>query len=407
MADPISLHLTDEELLALLTDLESDRAERKERLAGDAPTKVREAVCAFANDLPGHETVGVVFVGVDDGGQPVGLDVTDELLLSLSGMRSDGNILPIPTMAVEKRRLLGHEVAVIIVAPADAPPVKYKGRTWIRVGPRRGIASHQDERILNERRRFRDLAFDLQPIPSATLVDLSKRLFEEEYLPAAFARDVLEANNRSYEERLLSTRMLAVLAEPTPTLVGVLALSPRARDFVPGAFVQFLRIEGAELGGPIIDEEVVDGPLAQLIRRLDEKLRAHIRTSVDLTSAAVESRAPDYPVTALEQLVRNAVMHRTYEGTNAPVRVTWFDDRVEIQSPGGPYGLVTKESFGKPGVTDYRNPTLAEAMKTLGFVQRFGVGIATANRALAANGNPPIAWQIDDRYVLAVVRRKQ
>ncbi|MEO5726264.1 MAG: ATP-binding protein, partial [Byssovorax sp.] len=84
-----------------------------------------------------------------------------------------------------------------------------------------------------------------------------------------------------------------------------------------------------------------------------------------------------------------------------------FDDRVEIQSPGGPYGLVTKESFGKPGVTDYRNPTLAEAMKTLGFVQRFGVGIATANRALSANGNPPIAWQVDDRYVLAVVRRKQ
>jgi ATP-dependent DNA helicase RecG len=45
-------------------------------------------------------------------------------------------------------------------------------------------------------------------------------------------------------------------------------------------------------------------------------------------------------------------------------------------------------------------------MKILGFVQRFGVGIATANRALAANGNPPIGWQIDDRFVLAVVRKR-
>ena len=45
-------------------------------------------------------------------------------------------------------------------------------------------------------------------------------------------------------------------------------------------------------------------------------------------------------------------------------------------------------------------------MKTLGFVQRFGVGTATANRALAANGNPPLAWEVDDRYVLAVVRRR-
>jgi ATP-dependent DNA helicase RecG len=45
---------TDEELAALLRDLESDRVERKQSFKGDAPTTVREAVCAFANDLPGH-----------------------------------------------------------------------------------------------------------------------------------------------------------------------------------------------------------------------------------------------------------------------------------------------------------------------------------------------------------------
>ena len=194
--------------------------------------------------------------------------------------------------------------------------------------------------------------------------------------------------------------------EPSPTLVGLLVLSPRVRDFLPGAYVQFLRVEGTELGGPIVDEEVVDGPVAQVCGHLDAKLRAHVRTAVDVSSARVERRAPDYPLVALEQITRNAVMHRTYEGTNAPVRVTWFDDRVEVQSPGGPYGLVTKESFGRPGVTDYRNPTLAEAMKILGVVQRFGVGIATANRALGANGNPSVEFQVDDCYVLAILRRR-
>lgn len=400
------LHLMDDELLTLADDLESDRAERKERLAGDAPDKIREAICAFANDLPGHGQPGVIFVGLRDDGSPIGLDVSDDLLLKLGAMRSDGNILPIPTMAVEKRHMRGHDVAVIVVAPADAPPVKFKGRTWIRVGPRRAIASRQDERILNERRRFHDLSFDLQPFPTATLSDLDRRLFEEEYLPAAFAPDVLAANERDYKERLLATRMLAPLDEPMPTLVGLLVLSGRARDFIPGAYVQFLRVEGTELGGPIIDEEVIDGPLAQVARRLDQKLRAHIRTAVDLSTGPLERRGPDFPIVALEQITRNAIMHRTYEGTNAPIRVTWFDDRVEIQSPGGPYGLVTKESFGRPGVTDYRNPTLAEAMKILGLVQRFGVGIATANRALVANGNPLIDFQVDDRYVLAILRRR-
>ena len=60
------------------------------------------------------------------------------------------------------------------------------------------------------------------------------------------------------------------------------------------------------------------------------------------------------------------------KGTNTPVRITWYNDRIEIQSPGGPFGSVTAQNFGQDGITDYRNPNLADAMKVLGFVQRFG-----------------------------------
>jgi len=87
-----------------------------------------------------------------------------------------------------------------------------------------------------------------------------------------------------------------------------------------------------------------------MLRRLDEKLRAHLTVSVDFTSGSTtEIRRSPYPMVALQQLARNAVMHRTYEGTNAPVRIYWFDDRIEIINPGGPYGTVTVENFGKPG----------------------------------------------------------
>jgi ATP-dependent DNA helicase RecG len=398
------LTLTDAELAGLLADMESDRVERKERLAGDAPTKLREAVCAFANDLPDHRQPGVAFIGVNDAGRPVGLPITDELLRNLADIKTDGQIQPLPSMSVEKRVVAGTELAVVTVAPADAPPVTYRGRVWVRIGPRRAIATKQDEGILNERRRFRDLPFDLQPIVTAKVGDLSQRLFEEEYLAGAVAPDILASNDRTYLQRLAATRMIPGESEPTPTLTGVLTLSPRARDFVPGAYVQFLRVDGGALGDPIADERVIDGPLAELIRRLDDTVRAHVRTRIDVTTP-LETRTPDYPAPALEQLSRNAIMHRSYEGTNAPVRVTWFDDRVEVQSPGGPFGVVTPQTFGRPGLTDYRNPTIAEAMKHLGFVQRFGVGIATANRLLRDNGNPPIEWVVDDRNVLAIVRR--
>lgn len=398
--------ITDTELESLLNDPESDRVERKESFRGDAPDKSRQAVCAFANDLPDYREPGFVFIGARDDGSPSHLTVTDELLRQLADIRFDGNILPLPSLTVEKRRLKGADMAVIKVLPADAPPVRYQGRIWICTGPRRGVASEQDERLLNEKRRHKNLPFDVQPVPFTTLADLDLRKFKDEYLPAIVARDVLDANHRRYEEQLSACRMIESSENPIPTVVGLMVLAPRVRDFIACAYIQFLRVDGATLADPIIDEATIDGPLGQMLRRIDDKLEAHIRTSVDFESGSVERRTPDYPMAALQQLVRNAVMHRTYEATNAPVRISWFNDRIEIMSPGGPFGIVTRQNFGKPGYTDYRNPTLAEAMKALGFVQKFGAGIPTAIQRLAENGNPPAEFEPQDNIVLVTIWKK-
>ena len=153
-----------------MADLESDLVERKESLRKAPPGKdgpiedIRQAVCAFANDVPGHNRPGVVFVGVRDDGTPSGFPITDRLLQRLADIKTDGHTLPPPTMSVERRVLAGHDVAVVTAHPSDAPPVRARGRIRIRVGPRRAIATAQDERILNERRRHRDTPFDLRPL---------------------------------------------------------------------------------------------------------------------------------------------------------------------------------------------------------------------------------------------------
>ena len=397
---------SDAELEAMMADLESDLVERKESLQGDSPRRIREAVCAFANDLPDRRRSGVVFVGASDDGKPVGLPITDELLLQLADVKTDGNIVPPPTLTVGKRILFRQPVAVVAVQPSDTPPVRYRGRIWIRVGPRRAIASAQDERILNEKRRHRDRHFDALPARSATIDDLDLRRFDEEYLPLAVDAAALAANERSTAERLAATKMIVSVDDPTPTVGGILVLGKRPQDVLPGAYAQFLRIAGNEWSGPVVDEEVCNGSIMELVRRLDDKLVAHNRTAVDFMSGPVETRESTYPMAALQQLVRNAVMHRTYEGTNAPIRVYWFDDRIEIHSPGGPYGAVTVENFGQPGVVDYRNPILAEAMRVLGLVQRFGLGIAGARRRLRDNGQPEPDFRVDPNWVHCTVRAR-
>jgi len=395
---------SNEALEAMLVDLESDRVERKESFKGNAPQTVREAVCAFANDLAGHGQPGVVFIGArDNGAAAEGFTVTDELLRQLADIKTDGNIAPPPSLLVEKRRLASADFAVITVWPCDTPPARYKGRVHVRWGPRRGLATAQDERILNERRRHRDKPFDVQPVPSANITQLSRVHFEHEYLPALVAPDVLAANERSYEQKLAAAKMIMSEADPTPTVLGLLILGRKPSDDVPGAFGVFLRLAGTDMTASILDEATVTGSVSDQIDRLEEKLAAHNRVAVRFVDVRIEERHEAYPMAALQQLLRNAYLHRSYETTHAPVRVYWFDDRIEITSPGGPFGSITAANFGQADLTDYRNPNLAEAMRALGLVQRYGSGIAIARKALGKR----LGFVVQPEVVVVKIRAEQ
>ena len=134
----------------MIADHESDRVELTTLTT--KTDKFGEAVCAFANDFPNHRQPGYLVVGVEDDGTVRGRSVSDALLRNLAALRSNVNIEPLPAMAVQKFVVPGGEVAVVEVVPSDLPPVRYKGRVWIRVGPSRRGANQQEERIPIERR---------------------------------------------------------------------------------------------------------------------------------------------------------------------------------------------------------------------------------------------------------------
>ncbi|WP_419842261.1 RNA-binding domain-containing protein [Candidatus Poriferisodalis sp.] len=392
------LAYSDDELAAMMTDLESDLVERKESLSDTE--KARRTICAFANDLAGRDKPGVLFVGVTDEGECAGLRVDDNLLTRLANIRGDGKTLPIPSMDVERRTLNGCDVAVVTVQPASDPPVRYDGRVWVRVGPTVRRAVPEDERRLAERRRGRDVHFDLRPRSSAVLRDLDDAYVEREYIPSAIAADVLEENQRSLEDQMHALRLLV---GHEPTNGALLAFGHDPLRWLPGAYVQFVRFDGTEITDPVRSNTTLVGQLEGVLKALSQLLQVNIETRLDIVSGPREQRFPDYPLEALRQLAFNAIMHRSYENTNAPTRLYWYADRVAIESPGGLYGRVTPEQLGTRA-TDYRNPLIAEIMHNLGFAQRFGYGIPAARRALASNGNPEADFDVGHGHVLVTLR---
>jgi len=385
-----------EQLTELLTDLEADNVERTQSTKDTG--KFCEAVCAFANDLPNRQRPGYLLIGVDDRGGLTGLRVTDELMTNLGGIRADGNVLPTPAISLEKFTFPEGDVAVVQVLPSDLPPVLFKGRCWIRVGPRKAIASQQEEKILWERRQALARSFDALPCVEATLEELDLPLFEA-YRRSAVDSETLAENHRGLEEQLAALRLFCP-QKSCPTFAGLLLFGRNPRYFLPGGYVQYLQLPGTELTEAPLDQAEISGDLSSVLRELYARARLAIHTRLQTVEGFQERLVPDYPEVALRELLTNAVLHRNYE-SNAPVRFYVFADRIEIQSPGGLYGEATPENF--PRMNSYRNPVLAEALKTLGYVNRFGYGVQRAKKLLQDNGNREPEFTFDPHAVLVKV----
>ncbi len=392
---------SDTELAGLLASGESELVERK-RSVGDG-NAIRRSICAFANDLSARGKPGVLFVGVEDDGTCAGIDVNDELLRDLAQMRSDGAILPFPTMTVDQKTIDGCEMAVVQVTPATDPPLRFRGRAWIRVGPTVQQASPEDEQRLLERRVAGQRSFDMRPVVDASLDDLDIEYVRATYMPGAVAREILERNQRPVVQQLNSLRLLH---QGHPSQGALIAFGRDPQFWAPGAYVQFLRFAGVSITDPIKSRKELTGKLEDVLSRVNDLIEINISVSTDIASRPREVRLPDYPIEALRQLTANAVMHRSYESTNSPSRIYWYDDRIEIQSPGGLYGNVTPTNI-HDGVTDYRNPLVAEIMHHLGFAQRFGLGIQLAKASLQENGNTPPEFSFSSTHVSVIVRGLQ
>ncbi|MDR0745027.1 MAG: putative DNA binding domain-containing protein [Mediterranea sp.] len=375
----------------LLKDIENERVERT--ISTKDTDKFAKAICAFANDLSNKKLPGYLMVGVHDDGSLNGLKVTDELLRNLAGLRADGNIQPKPALMVEKVSFPEGDVAVVEVQPSKNTPVRYKGTIYIRIGARKGEANEEEERILREKSEVKSPTFDTTPCLHSSIDDLDLDLFRTEYLPKFVKASVLKNDKRGIKQQLASLQLFD-LTHDCPTVAGVLLIGKEPKHILFGSYIQYVQFAGKNRASKVLNERQFSGDLLTMLKELDYFIKYTIQKQRPVfVSVLREEMRINYPYEAIRELAMNLVMHRNYQ-TNAPAKFYEYSDRIEMDNPGNLYGKVHPDNF--PDENDYRNPVIAVAMKTLGYVNQFGRGIETVQEELKANKNDLAVFKFDD-----------
>jgi len=238
------------------------------------------------------------------------------------------------------------------------------------------------------------ISFDTQPCHNSTLNDMALDIFKISYLPQAVDEEVLSANHREIKEQLASLKFYDLKAD-CPTHAGILMFGKNPKNFLFGAYVQYVRFAGTDVTSDFEFEHRFTGDLTTQMRIMEQFINSQIinKKAVAVEGTLHEEYIYKYPPYAIRELLYNAVIHRDYQA-NAPIKFYEFSDRIEISNPGGLFGIVRPENF--PDKNDYRNPVIAEASKILGYVNTFNVGIKRAKAALHKNNNPEPVFELND-----------
>ena len=326
--------VTREELLTLLNSTETYRIERTASITN--MDKFQEAICAFSNDLPNSRKKGYLILGAEDNGSLSGLKVDDNLMKKIAGIRSDGNILPLPMMSVEKFEFNEGDLLVAEVSPALLPPVRYRGRTFIRIGPRRDIATESEERVLLEKRTSYMATFDAMPCFGTSLKDIDTSFIVQEYLPQIIDPEILRQDKRPLKEQLASIHLYDMVND-CPTNACIILFGRNASFFLHGCYVQYVHFGGEDNGSEILNERQIRGSLYTVLPKLESFVKDAIVTARPVPISMLREQIVfNYPELALRELLMNACMHRDYQ-SNMPIRIYQFSNRIEILNAGGLY----------------------------------------------------------------------
>ena len=326
-----------------------------------SPRNILKTLVAFANTSGGR-----LFIGVEDGsGEILGVESPldeEERLCNLIADNIEPRLVPnVELISFEDKTLLGVEVY-----PSGSRPhwIKKEGAevgVYVRLGSSNRKADR--ELIAELKRTAEGKSFDEQVLPDRTVDDLD--------FDAAAA--CFERHRKLLEKDLESLRLVArYQGHLVPTVGGMLLFGKDRELIFPDAWIQCGRFIGKDKAA-IFDHIEIHEHLPVAVERVIEFLKKHAMRGADFS----ELRRRDVwsiPLTILREAVVNAVVHADYSQRGAPIRVAFFDDRIEIENPGILLPGLTVEDMLQ-GVSRIRNHVIARVFRELDLIEQWGSGI--------------------------------
>ena len=359
-------------------------------------------IAAFANAAG-----GVVLAGVADDGTVIGMSRAqianlDSLLVEVS---TDTIKPPVCTRTHHKELPDGKLVLLAEVPQSDSVHGS-PGGDYIRVGASKQLMVGDERlRLVQRRSQARFLWFDKQPVPETGFKTLAEALWK----PLLSAEGAADPEVALGKLALLEDDEAGVLRA---TVAGVLLCTQNPEEWFPNACITATRYRGGDRTSDQIDAREITGPLNEQIT--DAVAFAARNMQVAARKDPARSDLPQYSEKALFEALVNAVVHRDYSIRGSRIRLSMFDDRLEIQSPGSLPNNLTVESMASRQSTRNEALTSIFARMPVGgirggedrryYMERRGDGVPIIRRETwELCGKYPEYRVVDDSEVLLII----
>jgi len=351
-----------------------------------------ETICAFLNS-----DGGTVIIGVNNKGQILGQDVTDNTRQEIAHEISKLE----PPIQVKVHYVLAdtHKTAIVVnVETGIHAPYTYDGRSF--------------QRVQSATKKMPQQRYD-QLVAKRSQLNYSWERFISNYDISIINEDTLRTfiKNATIKARLSDV----ALKEPIDTILKKLNLLVNGKltnaavvlfgkDFFsdyPQCQLKLARFKGTTRK-EFIDSDMVYGNAFELINRGMSFAEKHLPVAAKIIPGKQQRiETPLIPYVAIREALNNAICHRDYSRLGGSIGLAIYDDRLEIFNSGGLPSGITLDMI-KKGHSELRNPLIAKVFYIVGYIETWGRGIPDIIDSCKVSGDPEPEFVIHDDISFAV-----